>query len=197
MVAASKMRVAQASTEKSRDITEPLVTLLGDLPGAKDKLYQLLSTLFITWRNLEVLQLLMWRGMWPLLSHLTRACAVASTPPYPRLRVEPPRPLEEVCGLCIVVHLDCIRLGQVTDYPCLQNPFILYRRGPVAFYWHLLAGSLLNSMKYSQSPDSFHDITPCSRCSLNHICLYADISLLADCMALVNSLSGLAWLLDV
>ncbi len=33
MVAASKMRVAQASTEKSRGITQPLVTLLGDLPG--------------------------------------------------------------------------------------------------------------------------------------------------------------------
>ncbi|KAK9868617.1 hypothetical protein WJX84_007088 [Apatococcus fuscideae] len=33
MVAASKMRVAQASTEKSRGITQPLVTLLGDLPA--------------------------------------------------------------------------------------------------------------------------------------------------------------------
>ena len=34
MVAASKMRIAQASTEKSRGIIQPFVKLLGDLPGA-------------------------------------------------------------------------------------------------------------------------------------------------------------------
>lgn len=43
MVAASKMRVAQVSTEKSRNITEPLLTLLGDLPGTQDYSCQLLK----------------------------------------------------------------------------------------------------------------------------------------------------------
>ena len=34
MVAASKMRVAQAATEQSRGLVEPFLRLLGDLPGA-------------------------------------------------------------------------------------------------------------------------------------------------------------------
>jgi F-type H+-transporting ATPase subunit gamma len=33
MVAASKMRVAQASTEQSRGLVEPFLRLLGDAPG--------------------------------------------------------------------------------------------------------------------------------------------------------------------
>ena len=33
MVAASKMRVAQVNTEKSRGLLTPFMTLLGDLPG--------------------------------------------------------------------------------------------------------------------------------------------------------------------
>jgi F0F1-type ATP synthase gamma subunit len=33
MVAASKMRVAQAATEQSRGLVEPFLRLLGDLPG--------------------------------------------------------------------------------------------------------------------------------------------------------------------
>ena len=35
MVAASKMRSAQASTENSRGIVQPLIRLLGDLPAAE------------------------------------------------------------------------------------------------------------------------------------------------------------------
>ena len=35
MVAASKMRVAQSLTEKSRGLVEPFVQLLGDHPGAR------------------------------------------------------------------------------------------------------------------------------------------------------------------
>jgi F-type H+-transporting ATPase subunit gamma len=35
MVAASKMRVAQAATEQSRGLVEPFLRLLGDLPGKK------------------------------------------------------------------------------------------------------------------------------------------------------------------
>jgi F-type H+-transporting ATPase subunit gamma len=38
MVAASKMRVAQQATENSRGIAEPLVSLLGDRPGAPSHL---------------------------------------------------------------------------------------------------------------------------------------------------------------
>lgn len=34
MVAASKMRVAQSLTEKSRGMLTPFLTMLGDLPGA-------------------------------------------------------------------------------------------------------------------------------------------------------------------
>ncbi len=34
MVAASKMRVAQSQTEKSRGMLTPFLTMLGDLPGA-------------------------------------------------------------------------------------------------------------------------------------------------------------------
>ena len=34
MVAASKMRVAQVNTERSRGLTAPFLKLLGDLPGA-------------------------------------------------------------------------------------------------------------------------------------------------------------------
>lgn len=33
MVAASKMRVAQVNTEKSRGLLTPFIKLLGDLPG--------------------------------------------------------------------------------------------------------------------------------------------------------------------
>lgn len=33
MVAASKMRVAQINTEKSRGLLTPFIKLLGDLPG--------------------------------------------------------------------------------------------------------------------------------------------------------------------
>ena len=34
MVAASKMRIAQANTEKSRGLVQPFLKLLGDMPGA-------------------------------------------------------------------------------------------------------------------------------------------------------------------
>lgn len=37
MVAASKMRVAQAATEQSRGLVEPFLRLLGDLPGKRKK----------------------------------------------------------------------------------------------------------------------------------------------------------------
>lgn len=35
MVAASKMRVAQVNTERSRGLIQPFLKLLGDLPGAR------------------------------------------------------------------------------------------------------------------------------------------------------------------
>lgn len=47
MVAASKMRIAQASTEKSRGIIQPFVKLLGDLPGAR----RFLAALHGYWRR--------------------------------------------------------------------------------------------------------------------------------------------------
>jgi F0F1-type ATP synthase gamma subunit len=38
MVAASKMRVAQISTERSRGLLAPFIKLLGDLPGVSSPL---------------------------------------------------------------------------------------------------------------------------------------------------------------
>ena len=43
MVAASKMRVAQASTMKSRGLSTPMVKLLGDLPGELHGYLQILA----------------------------------------------------------------------------------------------------------------------------------------------------------
>ena len=44
MVAASKMRIAQANTERSRGLVQPFLKLLGDMPGASRPLHSCGST---------------------------------------------------------------------------------------------------------------------------------------------------------
>ena len=137
MVAASKMRVAQTQTEKSRGMLTPFLTMLGDLPGMSSR-----SRLAALWRencctclkwatalhhgSAEVIicvPMQLWRlsTIWWSQSPQTRVSAVVSTVQCPNMPVEPWQPLREV-RLPQLLHLPLHPWSPSDMCQSTQNP---------------------------------------------------------------------------